>query len=93
MLNFMEKIKIQKIMLRKLKYNTPPKWGASHTEEKNLLKAFVKHIRGTKQVKKALEELYKMEFINKYKKTGEIHVSLNIRKKKEIEEFLEENHE
>ena len=47
-------------------------------------------MRGTKQVKKALEELYKLGFINKYKKTGEIHVSLNIRKKKEIEAFLEE---
>ncbi|MBN2459465.1 hypothetical protein JXB28_04220 [Candidatus Woesearchaeota archaeon] len=47
-------------------------------------------MRGTKEVKKALEELYKMEFINKYMKCGEVHVSLNINKKKEIEEFLEQ---
>ena len=86
----MEKVKIQKIMLRKLKYSTPPKWGASHTEEKNLFKAFVKHMRGRKEVKKALKELYQMSFINRYIKTGETHVSLNINKKKEIEEFLEE---
>lgn len=86
----MEKIKIQKIMLRKLKYAPHPKWNASHTEEKNLFKAFPTHVRGTKEVKKALEELYRMKFINKYMKSGEAHVSLNISKKKEIEEFLEE---
>ncbi|HHE36406.1 MAG TPA: hypothetical protein ENL16_01160 [Candidatus Woesearchaeota archaeon] len=86
----MNKKEIQQTILDTLKKAHPPKWGASHTEEKNLFKRFPKHIRGTKQVKKALEELYKLGFINKYKKTGEIHVSLNIRKKKEIEAFLEE---
>jgi hypothetical protein len=86
----MEKIKIQKIMLRKLKYAPHPKWNASHTEEKNLFKAFPTHMRGTKEVKKELEELYQWKFINRYMKTGEIHVSLNISKKKEIEELLEE---
>jgi transcriptional regulator of NAD metabolism len=86
----MDKITIQKIMLRRLKYDTHPKWGASHTEEINLFKRFKTHMRGTKEVKKALEELYRMEFINRYMKTGEIHVSLNINKKQEIEEFLEE---
>jgi len=85
----MDKKLIQKHLLIKLKDFNPAKWGASHTEEKNIFKAFPTHMRGTKEVKKALEELYRMEFINKYMKTGEIHVSLNIRKKKEIEEFLE----
>ena len=79
----MDKKEIQKILLEALAEFRIPKWGASHTEEKNLFKRFPKHMRGTKQVKKALEELYKMEFIIKYKKTGETHVSLNIRKKKE----------
>ncbi|HJX05141.1 MAG TPA: hypothetical protein VJ461_00350 [Candidatus Nanoarchaeia archaeon] len=86
----MEKVDIQRIMLRKLTKCNPPKWNACHTEEKNLFKSFATHLRGTKGVKQALEELYRMEFINKYMKTGEIHVSLNIRKKKEIEEFLEQ---
>jgi hypothetical protein len=40
-------------------------------------------------MKKALEELYKKDFINKYKKTNQHHVSLNINKKEEIEKFLE----
>jgi transcriptional regulator of NAD metabolism len=84
----MEKIIIQRIILRKLWKFHPPKWNESHTEEKNVFKCFPKHMRGTKEVKKALEELYQLEFINRYKKTGETHISLNIRKKKEIEEFM-----
>ncbi len=85
----MNKKEIQKILLEALSEFRIPKWGASHTEEKNLFKRFPKHQRGRKEVKKALKELYQMEFINRYIKTGETHVSLNIKKKKEIEEFLE----
>jgi hypothetical protein len=84
----MNKIEIQQTLLEALMKYNPPKWGGCHTEEKNLFKSFPTHMRGTKEVKKALEELYQWEFINHYMKTGEIHVSLNIRKKKEIEEFL-----
>jgi len=86
----MDKREIQKKLLFALAEFRIPKWGASHTEEKNLFKRFPTHMRGTKEVKKALEELYRMEFINKYMKTGETHVSLNIRKKKEVEEFLDQ---
>ena len=66
----------------------PPKWGASHTEETNLQKGLPAHIRGTKGYKKAIEELYKSEFLLKAKKTNEWHVSLNPEKKKEIYRFL-----
>ena len=66
----------------------PPKWGAFHTEERNIFKGLGKHLIGRKETKDALKELYKIGFINKYKKTAEIHISLNIGKKKEIEEFL-----
>ena len=67
---------------------SPPKWGASHTEERNLFKGMPNHLIGMKETRKALEELYRIGFINRYKKTNEIHVSLNIDKKKEIEDFL-----
>jgi hypothetical protein len=86
----MDKKLIQIRLLEQLASSNPPRWNACHTEEKNLFKGFPTHMRGTKEVKKALEELYRMEFINKYMKTGEVRVSLNIMKKKEIEEFLEE---
>ena len=67
----------------------PPKWGGSHTEEKNLVKGFPSHMRGTKAVKNAIKELYQRGFITKSRKTGEWHVSLNPEKKEEIYRFLE----
>ena len=85
----MDETFLKKFFIRKLKNFSPPKWGASHTEEINLFKGFPKHLIGRKETKKALEELYKIGFINRYKKTYEVHVSLNIEKRAEIEEFLE----
>ena len=85
----MEKEDIQKYILRKLMTFKPPKWGNSHTEEINLVKGLPKHERGTKVTKKAIEELYKKEFLTKKKSTGEWHVSLNPRKKEEIMKFIE----
>ena len=85
----MDKKSLQKFFIRKLKNFSPPKWGASHTEERNMFKGLPGHMVGRKETKAALEELYKEGFINKYKKTYETHVSLNIEKKKEIEKFLE----
>ena len=79
---------MQKFFIRKLMDFSPPKWGASHTEERNLFKGMPNHLIGMKETRKALEELYRIGFINRYKKTNEIHVSLNIDKKKEIEDFL-----
>ena len=86
----MDILSLQKFFLRKLRNFSPPKWGASHTEERNLFKGLPKHLIGRKDTKDALDELYKIGFINRYKKTYEVHVSLNIEKKKEIEEFLAE---
>ncbi|MBN2142851.1 hypothetical protein JW711_05990 [Candidatus Woesearchaeota archaeon] len=85
----MDETLIQKRIIDKLAKFVPPKWNESHTEEKNIFKCFPGHLRGTKQVKDAYEELIRKEFIIRYKKTGETHISLNIRKKKEIEEFME----
>ena len=105
---FMEKRAIQEKILRKLMAMKPAKWGASHTEEKNLVKSlpmhgkivkqffvsqkswkdFSGHLRGQKVTVKAIEELFKMEFLLRMKKTGEWHVSLNPRKKEEIYRFL-----
>ncbi len=84
----MDKRLIQEKVLRKLIATKPPKWGNSHTEEDNLPKGLPKHLRGTKLVKDSIDELYKMEFLTKLKKTGEWHVSLNPRKKEEIYRFL-----
>jgi len=65
------------------------KWGASHTEEKNLFKSLPGHLRGTKIVHQALDELYYSELLIRSKKTNEWHVSLNPRKKEEIMKLLD----
>lgn len=64
-------------------------WGGKHTESKNLLKALPKHLRGEKITNDAIKELYRLEFLLSKPSTGEIHISLNPRNKKEIAEFLE----
>ena len=84
----MEKRGIQEKILRKLMAMKPAKWGASHTEEINLVKGLPSHLKGAKVTKKAINELYKLEFFLVKKSTGEMHVSLNPEKKKEIYEFL-----
>lgn len=64
-------------------------WGGRHTEIKNLQKGLPSHLRGTKEYKKAIKELIKLEFLNCKPSTGEIHVGLNSHKQREIFEFLE----
>ena len=80
----MEKRAIQEKILRKL--IAINKWGASHTEEKNLVKSLPSHLRGAKITVKAIEELYKLEILLKSKKTGEWHTSLNVRNPNRISE-------
>ena len=77
---------IQDKMLRKL--IALQKWGGSHTEEINLVKGLPKHLRGEKVATDALEELYDLGFLLTKKSTGEVHVSLNPEKKREIFLFI-----
>jgi hypothetical protein len=79
---------IQRFVIRKLMNFKPPKWGASHTEGRNLLKGLPKHLIGMKFVKDAVDELVKSEFLLKTKKTGEWHYSLNPRKQEDIFKFV-----
>ena len=63
-------------------------WGGKHTEITNLRKCIPIHLRGEKVTKEALKELIQLGFLYQKISTGEIHVSLNSEKKKEIYEFL-----
>ncbi|OYT40810.1 hypothetical protein B6U80_02350 [Candidatus Pacearchaeota archaeon ex4484_26] len=75
-----------KIFLRKLvNLNI---WGGRHTELINLKKSLPKHLRGERITKKSLDELVKREFIITKISIGEIHISLNPHKNKEIYDFL-----
>ncbi len=90
LINFMMDLQtvIMKRFLRKLvNLNI---WGGRHTEIKNLQKALPDHLRGTKEHKRALKELINKGFLNAKPSTGELHVSLNSHKQKEIFDFLQE---
>lgn len=65
-------------------------WGGRHTEIKNLQKALPSHLKGSKEMKRAIKELINNGFLNIKPSTGEYHVSLNSHKQKEIYEFLGE---
>lgn len=66
-------------------------WGGKHTEIKNLQKSLPDHLRGTKEMKKAVKELIDRGFLNVKPSTGELHISLNSHKQKEIYNFLQES--
>jgi len=73
---------IMKIFLRKLvNLNI---WSGRHTEMKNLQKSLPDYLRGTREHKRAIKELISLSFFNVKPSTGEIHVSLNSHKQKEI---------
>ena len=78
------------LMLSKL--NRMRKIGGSHTEISNLYKSLPSHFtssnKGKKKIQKAVKELLKKEFLLQKPSTGELHVSLNPRKIKEIIEFI-----
>ena len=65
-------------------------WGGRHTEIKNLQKSLPDHLRGTKEHKRAIKNLIDRGFLNVKPSTGELHVSLNSHKQREIFEFLQE---
>lgn len=70
-------------------------WGGKHTEIKNITKGlpdtFLSDHEGKKIIKKAIKSLINDGWIIAKKSTGEIHVSLNPRKTREIKQFIEIN--
>ena len=65
------------------------KWGGAHSELKRVLKSLPDSCKDKKLIKKAIKNLINLGYIGIYKKTGEEHVSLNPRKVKEINGFLD----
>lgn len=88
-----EEEKISWLMLNKLSRRN--KIGGSHTEIKNLTKGLPEHYlrnkKGKKAVRRAIKELVRKKFIKVKSSTGELHVSINPEKIKEVSEFLERN--
>ena len=71
---------------------TPPRWGGKHTDVRNLRKSFPSNISSTKEgqklIDKAIKELVNDRWLLSKKSTGEMHVSLNPRMKREIMEYV-----
>jgi len=73
-------------ILRQLKLMR--KWGESHTHYKNMLGSIPKDQRGSKQVRKAVKELFSEGKIIIKKTTQEHHVSLNPKFSREIKKEI-----
>lgn len=85
----MEEHKIKASILLKLVRKRM--WQHKHTNIHNLPKGFPDELRNSKLVKKAISDLIKENFLLSKPTAYGLEISLNIKKKKEIEEFIEKN--
>ena len=78
---------IKRFILRKLVRHRI--WMRKHTSIHNLRKGLPDHLRNRKEVKKVINDLLKeVVLLSKPTHYG-LEISLNIKKKKEIEDFME----
>ena len=86
---------VAKLILERL--SNMNKWGGAHSELNKVRKSLPSHIavtnKGKKQIDRAIKMLTNLGLLLTKPSTGEIHVSLNPRKKKDIYEFVEKNEE
>jgi len=77
---------IKRFVLRKLLRRRI--WSHKHTSIHNLQKGLPDRLRSKKEVKKVVHDLLKDEFLTSKPTHYGLEVSLNIKKKKEIEKFM-----
>lgn len=78
---------IKRFILRKLARHRI--WMHKHTNIHNLPKGLPDYLRGRKEIKKAIKNLLKEKFLLSKPTNYGLEISLNIKKKKEIENFIE----
>jgi len=78
---------IKRFILRKLVRHKI--WMHKHTSIHNLPKGLPDYLRSKKEVRKVIDELLKQKFLLSKPTNYGLEVSLNIKKKKEIKEFIE----
>jgi hypothetical protein len=87
----MEKESVMWLVLVKL--NNMGKFGGAHTALRNIARGLPSSIasnrEGKRIIEKAIKELVNKGFLLAKSSTGEIHVSLNPKKVKEIREFIQ----
>ena len=71
------------------------KWGGAHSELKKVIKSLPTFLReskkGRKQINQAIKLMVNQSFLLIKPSTGELHVSLNSHKSKEILNILKKN--
>lgn len=77
---------IKRFILRKLVRHRM--WMHKHTSIHNLPKGLPDYLRGRKEVRKRIDELLKKGFLLSKPTNYGLEVSLNINRKKEIEEII-----
>ncbi len=77
---------IKRFILRKLARHRV--WQHKHTSIHNLQKGLPDYLRSKKEAKKVIDELLKSSLLLSKPTNYGLEVSLNILKKKEIEEFI-----
>jgi hypothetical protein len=80
---------IKRFILRKLVRHRF--WQHKHTSIHNLPKGLPDNLRSKKEVRKIVEELLKQGWLFSKPTNYGLEVSLNVEKKKEIENFIEGN--
>ena len=80
---------IKRFILRKLTRHRI--WMHKHTSIHNLQKGLPDYLRSRKEVRKVIDELLKRGFLLSKPTNYGLEVSLNIAKKKEIEDFIEDS--
>ncbi|MDO8459605.1 MAG: hypothetical protein Q7S74_00710 [Nanoarchaeota archaeon] len=78
---------IKRFILRKLVRHRM--WMHKHTSIHNLPKGLPDYLRSRKEVRKVIDELLRKGLLLSKPTSYGLEVSLNINKKKEIEEFIE----
>ncbi len=79
---------IKRFVLRKMVRHRI--WMHKHTSIHNLPKGLPEYLRNKREVKSAIEDLLRQGFLLSKPTNYGLEVSLNIKKKKEIENFIEE---
>ncbi len=82
------KKEIKRFILRKMLRHRF--WMHKHTSIHNLAKGLPDNLRSRKEVKKSIDELLKNNFLLSKPTNYGLEVSLNVKKKKEIEDFVGE---
>lgn len=80
---------IKKLILRKMIRQR--RWMHKHTNIHNLPKGLPQNLRNKKDVKKVINDLLKNGFLLSKPTHYGLEISLNIKKKRQIEEFIEKD--